>query len=245
MKIVLLALAMVVSQLAACAQGRVTTGNDANHLVVFATNAASLPARYASYAGQPVPQIGTTNDQFQYFTVDLLAGMSPTELTLQHVATPAGGVGRPPGRLYSAALTLTNIPPIPAGPTYFQHRVWETAGGSYENAAVRGQTPVFQAIAGSFAYNFLTASPYWLAAPIVLAAAPQTPAISAPTLDGNQIRFSFMAQSNFTYTVEYCDSLTAANWTMLTNIPAQPADGTIQISDTVSAAERYFRVRAP
>lgn len=99
----------MLAHLAAFAQGKVTTGNDANHLVIFATNAASLPTRYAPYAGLPVPQMGTPDDQFQYFTVDLLAGASPTELTLQHSATPAGNPGLAPGRLYSVTLTLTDI----------------------------------------------------------------------------------------------------------------------------------------
>ena len=248
MKARFLTLALAAIDLAAFAQGKVTTGNDGNHLVVFATNAASLPARYAPYAGLPVPQMGTPDDQFQYFTVDLLAGMSPTELTLQHAATPAGRVEAAPGRLVSVALTLTNI----AGGTigYFQHRVWETAGGSYENAAVRGETPVFSGTAGSFAPTPLTGMASWVAAPIVLAAVAQTPAAQAPTAFaparvGSQIRFSFMAQSNRTYTVEYCDSLTGTNWTTLTNIPAQPADGVIQISDSMTADERYFRVKTP
>ena len=69
MKRTWLTLALAAIHLAVFAQGKVTTGNDANHLVVFAANAALLPARYAPYAGQPVPQLGTPDDQFKYFTV--------------------------------------------------------------------------------------------------------------------------------------------------------------------------------
>lgn len=242
MKATLLTLVFAAIHLAAFSQGNVTTGNDANHLVVFAS-AASLPARYAPYAGQTAPY-----DQLQNFTVDLLAGPSPTEMSLQHSAAPAGHLAQVPGRLISFALTLTNIPGGATG--YFQHRVWETAGGSYENAAVRGETPVFSGAAGSFAPTPLTGMANWVAAPIILAAVSQAPAAAPPNAFalrrvGNQVQFSFMAQSNRTYIVEYCDSLTASNWTMLTNIPAQPTDGAIQISDTMTVDERYFRVRTP
>ena len=245
MKTTLLTSLAAFIHVAAFGQGKVTTGNDANHLVIF-DSAAYLPGRYAPYAGLPVPQMGTPDDRFQYFTVELLAGMSPTEMTLQQSATPAGRVGAAPGRLASYAVTLTNIP---GGATaYFQHRIWETAGGSYENAAVRGETPVFSGPPGGFAPTPLTSMASWVAAPIFLAAVSQVPAAAAPNAFapsrvGNQVQFSFLAQSNRTYTVEYCDSLSTANWATLTNIPAQPTDGAIQISDTMTADERYYRVR--
>jgi hypothetical protein len=147
---------------------------------VFATNAALLPARYAPYAGQPLPQSGTPNDQFQYFTVDLLAGLSATQMTLQFSATPAGKLGTADGRVFDVTLTLTNV----AGGTigYFQQRVWEMAGGSYENAAVRGETPVFSGTAGSFAPNPLSSMANWAKAPIILAAVQQAPEVVPPTL---------------------------------------------------------------
>lgn len=232
---------------AAFSQGKVTFANDTYHLVVF-VNSSSLPVRYAPYTGLPVPQMGTPNDQFQYFTAQLLAGTSPGNLSLCASITPAGFAGLADGRIGSLALTLTNIP---GGATaYFQILIWETAGGSYGNATVRGETPVFSGIPGSFAPTPLTGMPDWVKAPIVLVEVVQPsaalpPTAFAPTLIGNQLNFSFMAQSNRTYTVECCDSLTATNWSTLTNIPAQPADGVISISDAMTAVERYFRVRTP
>ena len=63
---------------------------------------------------------------------------------------------------------------------------------------------------------------------------------------GNQICFSFDAQGGFAYTVEFRNSLTAGNWNVLTNIPAQLDDiTTINLTNTLSSVECYFRVRAP
>jgi hypothetical protein len=71
------------------------------------------------------------------------------------------------------------------------------------------------------------------------------PTISNPVLEAGAIRFSFNAESNRAYTVEFLDSLTTANWGTLTNIPAQPADTTVHVTNTVAGIERYFRVRTP
>ena len=247
MKTALPVLFMVITCLQAFAQGKVTLANDVNHLVVFATNAALLPARYAPYAGQPVPQLETSNDQFQYFTGQWLAGLSPTELTLRYTASPAGNVGMADGRMLSVSYTLPDIAGVATA--YFQYLIWETAGGSYENAAVRGKTEVFQATVGGFAPIPLASSPYWVGH-IVLASVQQTPEAlpptpSAPQRVGNQIRFSFLAQVGRTYTVESCNSLAASYWTTLTNVPAQAADTTILISDTITATNCYYRVRTP
>jgi len=63
---------------------------------------------------------------------------------------------------------------------------------------------------------------------------------------GNQICFSFDPQGGFAYTVEFRNSLTAGNWNVLTNIPAQLDDiSPINLTNTISSVERYFRVRAP
>ncbi len=74
---------------------------------------------------------------------------------------------------------------------------------------------------------------------------PTMPVISTPVLESGAIRFSFNAESNHTYTVEFRDSLTTGTWAVLTNLPAQPANTTIHITNTVSSTERYFRVRMP
>jgi hypothetical protein len=74
---------------------------------------------------------------------------------------------------------------------------------------------------------------------------PTPPNIIAAALAGNAIRFSFNAQSNHTYHVEFLDSLSVSNWNVLTNISTQPADHIVNIINTVSSPERYFRVRTP
>jgi hypothetical protein len=71
------------------------------------------------------------------------------------------------------------------------------------------------------------------------------PVLSSPVRVGNEIQFSFNAQSNRTYAVEFRDTLGVTNWSVLTNIPALPADVTIHITNGVTGNERYFRARTP
>jgi hypothetical protein len=71
------------------------------------------------------------------------------------------------------------------------------------------------------------------------------PVLSGPVQVGNEIRFSFNAQSNRTYAIEFRDTLGVTNWGVLTNIPALPADATIQVTTGVTGSERYFRARTP
>jgi hypothetical protein len=72
---------------------------------------------------------------------------------------------------------------------------------------------------------------------------PPPPNMFAVGLVGNAFRFSFNAASNQAYAVDFRNSLAAANWSVLTNIPAQAADTTMDITNSISTAERYFRVR--
>jgi hypothetical protein len=74
---------------------------------------------------------------------------------------------------------------------------------------------------------------------------PPPPRLLAPAQIGNHFRFSFVAQAYRAYTVEYRDSPTATNWRTLTNIPFHPTVRAIQISDTITEKERFFRVRTP
>jgi hypothetical protein len=71
------------------------------------------------------------------------------------------------------------------------------------------------------------------------------PTISDVLFTGDRLRFSFMAQSNRTYTIEFRESLATAQWNGLINVPAQPADAVIHITNTVSGAAGYFRARTP
>ncbi len=71
------------------------------------------------------------------------------------------------------------------------------------------------------------------------------PNIFALTQAGDQIRFSFNAESNRTYAVEFRDSLTAGDWSVLTNIVVLPANATLDITNTISSPQRYIRIRTP
>jgi hypothetical protein len=61
----------------------------------------------------------------------------------------------------------------------------------------------------------------------------------------NGFCFSFNAESNHAYTVEFRDGFAGSNWNTLTNISAQPTDGIIAITNAISSTERYYRVRKP
>ena len=74
---------------------------------------------------------------------------------------------------------------------------------------------------------------------------PAQPVLFATALVGNGIRFSFNAESNRTYAVEFRNSLTSGTWNVLTNIAAQPVASTIHITNVISSTERYFRARTP
>jgi len=71
------------------------------------------------------------------------------------------------------------------------------------------------------------------------------PVLSSPVQVGSEIQFSFNAQSNRTYAVEFRDTLGVTNWSVLTNIPALLADAMIHITNGITGSERYFRARTP
>jgi hypothetical protein len=72
---------------------------------------------------------------------------------------------------------------------------------------------------------------------------PEPPNLFDLALIGDAIRFSFQAEANRTYAVEFRDSLSNGGWEELTQIAAQPSPTTLHITNTISAAEGYFRVR--
>lgn len=73
--------------------------------------------------------------------------------------------------------------------------------------------------------------------PLTLTLLPQT---------NGQIQFSFYAEPNRNYAVEYCSDLLATNWAILTNITALPAPANVLVSDALSTdGNRFYRLRAP
>jgi hypothetical protein len=168
MKKTLAILTTCVLAVSAFAQGKVTFGNDGNHLIVFVNDPSRLTSasgqNFASLAGLALPQLGTAQNTLNLFTAQLFAGTSAGAVsTLVATQAPTGIAGNPDGRLANQTVTL------PAGfpattPTFFQIRIWETSAGNYANALathVSGQTAVFSASPGSFAYSFLTTSTDW------------------------------------------------------------------------------------
>jgi hypothetical protein len=78
-----------------------------------------------------------------------------------------------------------------------------------------------------------------------VSASAMPPTIFGEVQVGNAIRFSFSAQSNLTYAVESGDTLGSTNWTVLSSIAAQPTNTVIDVTNTISSPQRYFRVRTP
>ena len=62
---------------------------------------------------------------------------------------------------------------------------------------------------------------------------------SLPTLDAHN--FSFATDSGRTYTVQYTDALLPLDWQFLTSLNG--TGGTVTISDPMTRAQRYYRVR--
>jgi len=78
-----------------------------------------------------------------------------------------------------------------------------------------------------------------------LAAPPIPPLISGVTSAANQFGFSFNAESNRTYAVEFCGDLPGSSWNVLTNIAATPNAATVNVSDPLTTSNRFYRVRTP
>lgn len=71
------------------------------------------------------------------------------------------------------------------------------------------------------------------------------PTLSSPVLAGNQLQFSFNAQSNLSYTVEVRKLLVTGSWSVLTNIAPLPSDAVVTVSDPITNTTSCYRVRTP
>jgi hypothetical protein len=74
---------------------------------------------------------------------------------------------------------------------------------------------------------------------------PRAPTVSQWKVRGGQIQFSFNAESNRTYAVEFRALTNGATWGVLTNIPVQGASQQIQISDAITTDGSIYRIRTP
>ncbi|MBI3415686.1 MAG: lamin tail domain-containing protein [Verrucomicrobia bacterium] len=61
------------------------------------------------------------------------------------------------------------------------------------------------------------------------------------------IRFHFETEANRSYTVQYRDSLSAGDWQILKNVPAQPSGQTAEFSEPIPGgrATRFYRLASP
>lgn len=187
MKKTLAILATCAVAVGAFAQGKVTFGNDANHLITVINDGARLTAsgKSGALAGLAAPQIGTANDVMGTLKAELWGGTSAGSLTLQSTLNPAGLAGLADGRLGNTPVTLTGIAGGATG--FFQILIYE--GASYSTAQAGAglwyaSTAVFSGTAGGFAPNPLTGMANWTQGPITLNANPIVPEPSTFVLAG-------------------------------------------------------------
>lgn len=76
-------------------------------------------------------------------------------------------------------------------------------------------------------------------------APPVPPTIASAARVGDQFQFSFNAESNRSYTVQYIGALTGTNWGVLTNISPMLAPANVLVSDPLTTSNRFYRVRTP
>jgi hypothetical protein len=62
---------------------------------------------------------------------------------------------------------------------------------------------------------------------------------------GTNVQLQFMAEAGKSYGVEVRNSMTVGSWQTLTNIAAQPNPATVTVSDPITAAQQYYRLRSP
>jgi hypothetical protein len=72
------------------------------------------------------------------------------------------------------------------------------------------------------------------------------PMISNPQIASGEFKFSFLAESNSAYVVEFKNALSSTNpWLNLTNINAPSESTNILVSDVISTNARFYRVIVP
>jgi hypothetical protein len=184
MKRVLLTIALSMACAGAFAQGKVSFGNDSNHLLVFGTSglASASGVNYSAWAGLPIPQLGTANSEMQNFTAQLWAGTSSSSLTLAS-SVAAGQAGFADGRLANVNVTLTGI--NGGSLAWFQVVFFETVGGSYNAARSAGDvvssSPIFQVTPGTITPNPIYSTAFgstWANAPMTSSVVPEPTALA-------------------------------------------------------------------
>ena len=187
MKKTLVTLALALASIASFAQGKLTLGNDANHLVRYNVDVGSNSPAFAPRAGLPVGQILGTNDGFSSLTLQLLGGTSAGSLTLRTtlVGAAMGNAIFADGRIANLALGSVAMALLPGGsPAFFQIVFFSTAAGNFgaaqtdvNNSWYSGSSPVFSVVPGATLPSSMVSAvapsfSTWAAAPVVLSANP-------------------------------------------------------------------------
>lgn len=73
----------------------------------------------------------------------------------------------------------------------------------------------------------------------------QPPQMSGMTLAADKVTFQFSAEAQRTYTVEFTPALSPPAWQVLTNFAPPPANTNLQMSEQITAGQRFYRVRTP
>ena len=193
MKKTILTIALSVASVAAFAQGKLTLGNDANHLIQFSSVAESnsLAVVAAGRVGAPVGQINGTADVagagLSSLTLQLFGGTSAGSLTLRTTLVGAlmGNAVFADGRIGNTTLNATAMAGLPGGSqAFFQLQFFSTAAGSF-SAAVQddahgwyyGASPIFSVVPGATLPSSMVSAgapslSTWAAGPVVLVANP-------------------------------------------------------------------------
>ena len=69
--------------------------------------------------------------------------------------------------------------------------------------------------------------------------------LTAHSVSNGQFRFSFNAESNRNYAVEFRGSIPGTNWSLLSTIPPLPAPTNVVVTDPLAHTNRFYRVRTP
>jgi len=163
MKKTVLTLALVAASMAAFAQGKVKVVNDGASAFTL-SDINHVLAADAALAGQPIPTTGPLPSG-KVLEVGLYYGATAGSLSLATIdptspnsnpsmLNPLGGGSGVPGVMNGASIKITGPSGVPAGTTFFQVKIWDSAFSSYEaeqaagGADYLGQSAVFSMTPG-------------------------------------------------------------------------------------------------
>jgi hypothetical protein len=63
--------------------------------------------------------------------------------------------------------------------------------------------------------------------------------------NGTNLLLTFLAVSNFNYSIDYTDALGTSPWHTLQDIASTPTNRVLQIAVSPTGAKRYYRLRTP